>query len=96
MKAIHWFYLGAGIDGLAMLIAIYFVISDSLNSAQGTNNPSMYKVLLAMGALITAAFLLKDNGKIGFANALLWIPGIPLAGYGLMILAFIIFKPDMR
>ncbi|MEZ4934456.1 MAG: hypothetical protein R2788_20305 [Saprospiraceae bacterium] len=56
----------------------------------------MYKALLVMGALIGAAFWLKHIGKLGYANTLLWIPGIPLAGYGLMILLFIIFKPDMR
>lgn len=96
MKAIHWFYLGAGIDGLAMLIAIYYVLKDSLSRYSGTNNPSMYAVLLVMGALMAAAFYLKHLGKIGFANLLVWIPGLPLAGYGLMILLFIIFKPDMR
>jgi hypothetical protein len=96
MKAIHWFYLGAGIDGLAICIAIFHVISDSLKGYRGTNNPTMYKALLGMGALIGVAFLLKYFGKIGFANALLWIPGTLLAGYGLMILLFILFKPDMR
>ncbi|MEZ4955957.1 MAG: hypothetical protein R2825_20535 [Saprospiraceae bacterium] len=96
MKAIHFFYIGAGIDILALLIAIFFVIQDMGSSSGGTNNPTMYKALLVMGALIGAAFWLKHIGKLGYANTLLWIPGIPLAGYGLMILLFIIFKPDMR
>lgn len=49
-----------------------------------------------MVLLTVGAFLLKNSGKLGLANVLLWVPGFPLAMYGLMILLFIIFKPDMR
>jgi hypothetical protein len=96
LKAIHWFYIGLGIDGLAVLIAIFFIVGDHLKGYSGTNNPTMYKALLGMLALLGAAYWLKHIGKVGFANALLWIPGSCLAGYGLMVLAFVIFKPDMR
>ena len=96
MKAIHIFWFGAGIDILTFLIAVFFVVKDIGSPSGGTNNPTMYKALLAMGALIGAAFWLKSAGKMILANILLWIPGLPLAGYGLMILLFVIFKPDMR
>lgn len=96
MKAIHWFYFGAGVDILAVLISLFFVIKDMNSPSGGTNNPAMYKALLAMLAIIGAAFWLKSAGKIIFANILLWIPGLPLAGYGLIVLLFIILKPNMR
>jgi hypothetical protein len=96
MKAIHFFYIGAAIDILAVVIALFFVIGDMFKATSGTNNPSMFSALLLMGLLIGAAFLLKNAGHVGWANLLLWIPGVPLAGYGLMILLMIIGKPDFR
>lgn len=93
MKGIHFFYLGAGIDIFTVLVALYFVLGDLGSPSGGTNNPSMYTVIFAMLLLIAAAFGLKNAGHIGWANLLLWIPGFPLFCYGLMILAFIIFKP---
>jgi hypothetical protein len=96
MKGIHFFYIGAAIDIIAVLVALYFVLTDLNSPSGGTNNPTMYKALLAMAALIGGAFWLKSAGYTGWANVLLWIPGFPLAAYGLMILLFVIFKPDMR
>lgn len=96
MKSIWFFYIGLGVDAIALLIAVYFMLSDMLKGTRGTNNPTMFGLTLAMAALIVGAFLLKNAGKLGLANILLWVPGLPLAGYGLMILMFIIFKPDMR
>jgi hypothetical protein len=96
MKAIWFFYIGAGIDIFALLIAVYFMVGDALKGISGTNNPTMLSVALLMAALIGVAFWLKSAGKLVAANILLWIPGLPLAGYGLMILLFIILKPDMR
>ena len=96
MKAIWFFYIGAGIDIIALLVAVIFMIDDSLKGRHATNNPMMFGLSLAMAALITGAFLLKNAGRIGFANTLLWLPGIPIAGYGLVMLLFIILKPDMK
>ncbi len=96
MKSIWFFYIGVGVDAIALLIAVYFMLGDMLKGTRGTNNPAMFGLTLAMAALIAGAFLLKNAGKLGLANTLLWVPGLPLAGYGLMILLFIFFKPDMR
>lgn len=96
MKAIWIFYAGAGIDLLALAIALYFVITDIASGISGTNNPSMYKAIGIMVLIIAISFWLKHMGKVFLANILLWIPALPLAGYGLMILLFIILKPDMR
>jgi hypothetical protein len=96
MKAIYFFYTGAFIDILAVLIAIYFVLTDMAKGTSGTNNPTMYTALSVLIALVGAAFWLKSIGKIVFANILLWVPAFPLFCYGLMILLFVVFKPDMR
>jgi hypothetical protein len=97
MKAIYFFYTAAFIDILALLIAIYFILTDMAYSiGGGTNNPSMYRVLAIMILLVGAAFWLKSIGKIVFANILLWVPAFPLFCYGLMVLLFVVFKPDMR
>ncbi len=91
-----FFYIGASVDIIAWLIAIGFVIDDTLKGRTATNNPFMYKAILLMAMLVAVAFYLKHIKLVGAANALLWLPGIPIVGYGLMILMFIIFKPDMK
>jgi hypothetical protein len=91
-----FFFIGAGIDIIALLIAAGFMIGDALKGRHATNNPTMFLLVLGMAALIGAAFWLKHLGKLDAANALLWLPGIPLGGYVLMVLLFIILKPDMR
>lgn len=96
MKAIIFFYIGAGIDIITLIVAFYFILTDMAKGRGGTNNPTMYTAVLILAALVGGAFWLKSAGKLGFANTLLWLPGFPLAAYGLMILLFIIFKPDMR
>jgi hypothetical protein len=96
MKAIHFFYLGAGIDILALLVAVFFYIKDMFSRYGGTNNPILFFLILAGACLIGGAFWMKAAGKLGLANLLVWIPGVPLAAYGLIILLFIILKPDMR
>ncbi len=96
MKAIWFFYAGAGIDILALAIALFFVFGDIASGTSGTNNPSMYKAIGIMLLIIAVGFWLKSAGKVLLANILLWIPALPLAGYGLMILLFIILKPDMK
>jgi hypothetical protein len=96
MKALWFFYIGVAIDCIALLIAFYFMIGDMLKRSSGTNNPLMLFLTLALAALIVVAFLLKNAGKLTAANVLLWIPGLPLAGYGLIVLLFVVLKPDMR
>ncbi len=95
MKTI-FFFIGAGIDIVALLIAAGFMIDDALKGRHATNNSTMLLLVLGMVALIGAAFWLKHLGKLVAANTLLWLPGIPIGGYGLMVLLFIIFKPDMK
>ncbi len=90
------FWSGAVVDSIAVLVALYFILDDATKGRSGTNNPAMIGLTLLVTGLVVGAFLLKNAGKMAVANTLLWIPGFPLAGYGLMILLFIILKPDMK
>ncbi len=96
MKSLFLFYLGAGIDLIALLIAVGMMLVDQLKGTRGTNNPTMLTACLILGAFIAAAFWLKSSGRAGLATGLVWVPGLPLAGYGLIILLFVVLKPDMR
>lgn len=96
MKFLWFFYIGAGIDLIALLIAVGMMIGDSLKGYSGTNNPTMFTLCLGMAALQGLAFWLKSAGYLGWASALVWLPGIPLLGYGIIILLFIILRPDMK
>lgn len=91
-----FFFSGLMIDGLAVLIALGFVVVDVLKGRSGTNNPTMFLAIMAMAAIIFGAVYLKSIGKMSVANVLLWIPGFPLLAYGFFVLLFIILKPDMR
>ena len=93
---IWFFYIGAGIDIIGLCFAIYMMLDDMLKDRHATNNPTMLGLTLAVTALVVGAFLLKNAGKIGLGNALLWIPATPLGLYGVFILMFIILKPDMK
>lgn len=90
------FWIGAIIDSIAVLVSLYFILDDMAKGRSGTNNPAMIGLTLLVAGLVVGAFLLKNAGKMAAANTLLWIPGFPLAGYGLLILLFIILKPDMK
>ncbi|MCB0518862.1 MAG: hypothetical protein H6577_21145 [Lewinellaceae bacterium] len=96
MKAIHFFNTGAAIDIIALLAAVWMMVSDSLKGYSGTNNPTMFMVTFIGALIVGGAFLLKSAGYLKIATALLWIPGTPLLLYGFFILLFIILKPDMR
>lgn len=98
MKSISilFFYIGLIIDVIAWLIASGIMIDDKWNGRNGTNNSLMLVLVLAMAALLVGSFLLKRTGHLGMANSLVWLPGIPIAGYGLIVLIMIIGKPDFK
>jgi hypothetical protein len=71
MKAIHFFYIGAVIDIIALLVAIVMMVSDSLKGTSGTNNSTMFMVTFIGALLVDGAFLLKSAGHLKTAAALL-------------------------
>ena len=60
MKAIWFFYIGAGIDIIALLVAVIFMIDDSLKGRHATNNPMMFGLSLAMAAQ-TSSWAFSDK-----------------------------------
>ena len=90
------FYTGATIDIVALLIAAGMMISDHIKNRRATNNPFMLLLVLAVAGIVALAFFLKSGGRIGWAKTALWVPGVPLAAYGLFVLLFVILKPDMK
>jgi hypothetical protein len=80
---------------MAILVAMYFIFTDSYKS-YSTNNGLLTLLTFGLSAWVGCAYFLYQNGRHGLANTMLWIPAIPILGYGLMILLFIIFRPDMK
>ncbi|MEZ4958331.1 MAG: hypothetical protein R2830_00805 [Saprospiraceae bacterium] len=56
MKSIWFFYIGAGIDLIALAAALLMMLSDLLKGTSGTNNPTMFTVFLLGAALVGGAF----------------------------------------
>jgi hypothetical protein len=51
---------------------------------------------MGLMAWVGFSYYLHTHGSPKIGAIMAWIPAIPILGYGLMILAFVIFKPDMR
>ena len=80
---------------LAVLIALYFIISDALRNSS-SNNSLLSLLTLGMCVWIGLSLVLYLNSFKSVASAMLWIPAVPLLGYAFFILMFIILKPDMK
>lgn len=90
-----WHYiLALSVDVIGLIVALYFVITDSIKYS--SSNGSLSLVTLAFCAWVGISYYLYHHGHKGIASAMAWIPAVPLLGYGLFVLMFIILKPDMR
>ncbi len=84
------FKLAIAADCVGILVAVFFLISDFFKQSSSSNGP-LTLMVVAMSAWVGLCFYLHSIGKTGLATTLAWIPAFPLLGYGLMLLAFIIF-----
>ena len=89
------FYIAIGIDIIAILIAFYFIITDAIRRSSSSNG-TLSLITFAMCGWVALCWYLKLHNSPGLASTLAWIPALPLGLYGLMILLFIILKPDMK
>jgi hypothetical protein len=96
MLAKFIFYAALVIDAIGLCVAAYFMIGDAFKPYSGTNNPSMYALVLAVIGIMVAGWLLRSKGYAAIGTILVCIPATPLFFYGLFILAFLIIKPNMR
>jgi hypothetical protein len=91
-----WTYLIAlTVDIIGLLVALYFVISDGIRYARSGNGMLPLLTLIVCGWVGTS-FYLYHHGHPKIAGIMAWIPALPLMGYGLFALMFIVFKPNMR
>jgi hypothetical protein len=89
------FYSGFGIDIIGLLVALYFLVTDSINFSS-SDNTGLAVITVLFAGWIAVCWYLKSKGSPGVGAVLAWLPAAPLFLYGLMVLLFIILKPDMR
>ena len=89
------FKIALAVDFITILIALFFVFSDMAQSSSSTNG-SLIMATMIFCCWVVASCLLHQGGYKTVASIMAWIPAVPVIGYGLMILLFVIFKPDMR
>lgn len=95
LKIMSWQYiLALFVNVIGVIVALYFVVSDSINYS--TNNGSLSLVTLIFCAWVGTSYYLYHHGHQVIASIMAWIPAVPLIGYGLFVLMFVILKPDMR
>lgn len=82
-------------DCIGLAVALYFLISDSLRQSS-SNNSSLGLVTLVFAAWVGISYYLYHHGQPKLASAMAWVPAVPLLGYGLIVLLFVVLKPDMR
>jgi len=89
------FYIPTGANIIAILIAIYFLITDAMWYNNSRNGPLLLVTFL-MCCWVGLCFYLKSTPASVAGAILAWIPAVPLILYGVMILMFMILKPDMK
>ena len=88
--------IGIGIDLIATLFAFYTLFFQ-LTSRNAHNNNSLLAILTLIGfGIIGVSLSLKKKGYSVVATVIAWLPAIPALLYGLLILAFLILKPDFK
>lgn len=90
------FKIALSVDAIGLLVALYFILSDGIKYPDATYNGTLSLVTLLFAAWLGISYYLYHHGHPGIASGMAWIPAIPLLGYGLFILLFIILKPDMK
>jgi hypothetical protein len=88
------FYFPISIDSLAVLISLYFLITDAIHESSSDNGMLTMITLVMIGYIILCWYLFSKHNGAG--TVLAWIPAVPLMLYGLFVLMFVILKPDMR
>lgn len=95
--AMSWNYLIAfATDVIGLVVGVYFILSDNLKYSSGTHTGPLPYIALGMSAWIGISYYLYHHGSPRIASVMAWIPAVPLLCYGLFVLLFIVFKPDMR
>ena len=89
------FYIAISADIIAILVAFYFIITDAMRGL-AYKNDQLLLITVGMCIWTLICIYLKWIGSTGIASTMAWLPAFPILGYALMILMFIILKPDMK
>ena len=84
------------LDCIAILLALYTVIKDRFKYGNYSKTGVLGVITLLVCGWVAVGYLFFHQGYAFIASAMVWVPAIPLLGYALFILAFIILKPDMK
>jgi hypothetical protein len=92
MKAIHFFYVGAGLDMLMLLAGLFsFASLFTYVPEQSRINIALMVIFLLAGlAWLGLAFWLKNKGKMLVANILVWLPAAPVLMWAGLALIFVV------
>jgi hypothetical protein len=83
-------------DLVAILVALYFIVADYLKSSRHFRYGLLSLVTLLMCGWVGFSYFLYTSGFQRIGSTMAWVTAFPIMGYGLIILLFIILKPDMR
>lgn len=89
------FKIALTIDGLAILVALYFLISDTLKQTSEHNGMLGLITLLFSGWMVLC-FYLFNNVNTYLGTALAWLPAIPVVMYAFFLAALLILNPDYK
>ena len=85
------FYAGMGIDIITVVVALYFVITDSINLTS-SDNTGITIITIFAALWVVLSWFIHSKGNTGWAAVMAWIPAFPIFMYGLIILLFIVFR----
>ncbi|HLP95500.1 MAG TPA: hypothetical protein VK168_15765 [Saprospiraceae bacterium] len=89
------FKIALAADLIAIVVAWYFLYKDYTSSSSSSNG-TLGMATIGFIAWVCLSYFLHTSGYPKIGTIMAWIPAIPIIGYGVMVLLFVILKPDMR
>ena len=80
---------------LGILVALFFIINDMFYHPS-VKNGLLIQLTLGLSLWTAVSYFLYRHDLKPIASTMAWVTAFPLLGYAVLILAFIILKPDMK
>ncbi len=90
------FYSAFGIDCIALLLAVYSVYEDAFTGYPKNGGSGLILFTVILGAWTAGTYFLFHHNQKNLAVILAWVPALPVLLYGLFVMMFIVFKPDIQ
>lgn len=92
-----WQYITAlVVNSIGLLVALYFLISDRLKYDNVRFNRSLARATVFFALWMAAGIFVYKLKITALASMMAWVTAGPLLGYGVILLLFIVLKPDMK